>query len=765
VTRRRALAGLVGLLAAGLVFALLAAPPQPAAAAPERSHDVFAGIGLSPRVDDADSLIERFPLKHYQLDVNVEAGTLDFGGHMEELLHSAAGLVWNLARLLTVGAITLFTWAFSFDLLDPASGVLDPVAQAARELHEHTLGQAWMVAAITLAGLWGIWNALVRRRYAETAGALGVSVLFALAALLLVLSPGRVIEPASAASNAMSNAFLEVGTVGSGTAGSAKAELADRLFKAFVFDPFVVLNWGGLEHCVDGAGEPVPRSGRCLSHVAPRGGEGGYAQFWLRYGVGTPQRKAEFASLNAGKVTEDGEPGGVGGVLDDVGDVALGEDDQAKADPGQFDGRVISSADIPGVDMQQKGAGAERLALALLILVGNLGVVILLGALALGIFLAQVLALLLLAFAPVALVAGIFPGRGHDLFQAWAKRLLEAVVRKAIYSLILAVLLAVSSALILATGEVPWILAFAFQAAFFWMVFLGRKQLTEKLTGVRSEGGQKLRDLYFGQKLARGAATAPLRTAAAGAGVLGGAATLGVASTGWAARRTERLARSEARQDRVEERLDGLRARADQGLQHDFAHQRDAHQHTSRRLAGLAALDAKGEQRTPEETARRDALQAELTGVDRAEHAARGHGLAQREEWLKQTGKPYTRGELHQAMDALARDDQRAAAEPVAQRPASPALTVARSNGSDPGPAALATTMRGEGAGRTPRPRPAGGGPEQRRGGGEVAEELAEVRRRLAAARHQDVEHDAAAPPRARRLRPRLPFSRPPRSD
>ena len=30
-----------------------------------------------------------------------------------------------------------------------------------------------MVVAILIAGIWGIWKALVQRRYTETAGALG----------------------------------------------------------------------------------------------------------------------------------------------------------------------------------------------------------------------------------------------------------------------------------------------------------------------------------------------------------------------------------------------------------------------------------------------------------------------------------------------------------------------------------------------------------------------------------------------------------------
>ena len=48
-------------------------------------------------------------------------------------------------------------------------------------------------------------------------------------------------------------------------------------------------------------------------------------------------------------------------------------------------------------------------------------------------------ALLLFAFAPVALVLAVFPGRGHDFFRAWLGSSPGYLVRKVVYSLILAV--------------------------------------------------------------------------------------------------------------------------------------------------------------------------------------------------------------------------------------------------------------------------------------------------------------------------------------
>ncbi len=130
-----------------------------------------------------------------------------------------------------------------------------------------------------------------------------------------------------------------------------------------------------------------------------------------------------------------------------------------------------------------KGGQYQRLGLAFVIFIGELGAFLLLGSLSIAVTVAQVLALTLLAFAPVVLVVAVVPGRGHAFFIAWLQRLAGFVVRKAVVSLILAVLLAVSGALQAATGSLGWGMAFGLQAAFFWTVYLSRHQLTGQLSG------------------------------------------------------------------------------------------------------------------------------------------------------------------------------------------------------------------------------------------------------------------------------------------
>jgi hypothetical protein len=141
------------------------------------------------------------------------------------------------------------------------------------------------------------------------------------------------------------------------------------------------------------------------------------------------------------------------------------------SDSGKSNGiYTLEKADEPAAVAMGKGGQYQRLLLSIVILLGEIGAFLLLGALALGMILAQLLLLLLLSFAPVALLIGIFPGSGHDFFRGWLGKLAGYLARKMIYSLILAVTLAVSQAFADATSNLGWLLAFAPQATFLWIV-------------------------------------------------------------------------------------------------------------------------------------------------------------------------------------------------------------------------------------------------------------------------------------------------------
>ena len=451
-------------------FLLTAAAPAFAA---YRGSDLLTNVG--PVSQAGGGLIDRYPLSAYALDYHVDVGVTNPDGIPPMIAQWAAAQLWNVTSFLVKCVIDLFTWAFSLNLLGGSDGALAPISQAITSLYENVIGQSWMVVAILVAGIWGIWKALVQRRYTETAGALGLSVVFVLIALFFVYQPQQTIGQASNWTNTLSLAFLSGANSGSlDQPDQAKHQVADQLFQTLVYRPWAVLEFGGLSHCVDGkqldsdgfpkpVGPHDPSRTVCRDHITPSpDGHGGYASRFLRQDPGSDARNAEYEALKSG---------------------------QAPPDP-QFAGYKVDKADAPAVDIQQAGGAFQRLTFAALVFLGALGAVVLLGALSLAVILAQIVALVLLGFAPVALVVGIFPGGGHAFFRGWLTKLATAVFIKAIYSLIIALVVAVSAALAGATGSLGFLFAFGLQTLFFWALFIYRKQITSRLVTATSGGGE-----------------------------------------------------------------------------------------------------------------------------------------------------------------------------------------------------------------------------------------------------------------------------------
>jgi TrbL/VirB6 plasmid conjugal transfer protein len=506
-TRRRCLALLFG-LTIGLV--LLAGPPAGAS-------DVYSNIGPAPQLPPGGWL-DRYPLTNYQLDqyfsavnVGVFSG-VDVSGVPAMIAFFIAQVVWLITAFLAYAVITVFAFAFSLDLVNgngtSGSGALTPVASAIHNLYTHTFGAPWLVAAIVLAGCWAMWKALVQRRYTETAGALAVSLLHCVLAIGIVTQPQRTIAPTSKLSNQLSTAILSLTSEGSiGNEQQAKTAASNQLFSFLVLDPWTVLEFGGIEHCTQGpqstrsvavrplssnpgqdlrlasqleAGAEVRAQGKtCINN------RNKYASHFLAYPFQSKDRNSEHEALEKG----------------DTGKLP-------SSDPGKTNGGYrLGKADEPAAEAMGKGGQYQRLLLSIVILLGEVGAFLLLGALALGVILAQLLLLFLLCFAPVALLVGIFPGRGHDFFRAWLGKLAGYLARKVIYSLILAVTLAVSQALADAASNLGWLLAFVLQAAFLWTVFIQRERLTRDLLAATAghkaahAGTSRLQNLYYATRL------------------------------------------------------------------------------------------------------------------------------------------------------------------------------------------------------------------------------------------------------------------------
>ena len=512
VTRRRRV--LTFALLGGVVLVLLAGPSAVA-------DDVYSNIGpLSPV--PSGGLVGRYPIANYQLDqyfpaiqVGVFSG-IDTSGLLPMIAYFIAQIIWLITAFIAYAVITLFAFAFSLDLVNgngtPGSGALAPVSQAIHNIYVSTFGSVWLIAAVVLVSLWAMWKALVQRRYTETASTLAVSLLYCILALGIVTQPQRTIAPASELANKLSTALLSLTSQGNLTSEeAAKQAAANQLFSLLVMQPWTVLEFGGIEHCTTSvAGKAVSVPVRPLSSNptqeetlssrlqntteihTPDGktcinDELKYAPHFLAYPFQGKERNQEYEALEHGD-----------------------DHDLPETDPGKHNGSYpLRPADEPASEASGKGGQYQRLLLSLLILAGEIGAWLLLGALAIGVMIAGVFLLLTLMLAPFALVIGVIPGRGHEFFRRWLAKLAGYLLRKVIYSVILAVVLALCSALEDATSNLGWFMAFALQAVFLWAVFKERDRITGDLLAATAgqeaarDGMGRLQSFYYASRLAR----------------------------------------------------------------------------------------------------------------------------------------------------------------------------------------------------------------------------------------------------------------------
>lgn len=418
-----------------------------------------AGLDQKARADcKATGALEHpYPLDRYRFDWHIDTGvTKDPTSNLLAAIQWLLSMGWLALLYLLKGVLLAFQWAFS---LDPTNQAMRPTADALQRLHTRTLGQPWLLAAITVLGMWGLWRGIVQRRTIETAAGLLAAAVMMAGALFVIARPAQTIGQLSAGANDVSLGFL------SGTAdGTLKhptrtvATSSRSIFDAVVLRPWCAMNFADVQWCLGKApGDRLTRAER-----------------WLRYEPDTRPRNAEWQVVDdPGSEPWTNQPDVLG--IDIPGTDSLEKDDQKIKD--QLAGYKPTKTDSSRVEIQGKSQTVIRVALFLLIAAGMAGCIVLLGWLALNVLLQGLLTLVLLLAAPAMLFAPAFGEPGRRLFTSWAKKLLAAAVAKAIYALLLAIVLAINTIIGSLDAELPWLAVWLVSAVFWWGTYLKRGEL------------------------------------------------------------------------------------------------------------------------------------------------------------------------------------------------------------------------------------------------------------------------------------------------
>jgi hypothetical protein len=339
------------------------------------------------------------------------------------------------------------------------------VRRTLNTLHSEVIGQPWFLAAISVAGLWGIWRGLVQRQATAAITGLLATVGLMLCALVVLARPNDTVGHASRLANDASLGLLAAATAQPLDRPSRSlSEAAQGVFDSLIRDPWCALQFGSVVYC----DEPTPSIKQ----------SGTVADAWLAHPPGSDERDLEFQLLK--------------------GDAFYAKDHE---DPAR-------------VRLQEASGTFTRFAILGLVAVGLLGACALLAYLGIRLLLASVLALMLLLFAPAMLLAPAFGESGRATFIAWGKRLVGTLAAKLAYALFLAVVL--TGAAMLRRLDVGWFGTWLLQIAFWWGVLFKRHELigfvSVKSQPERSVGmASSLAHAYYAMQFGRSA-----RSAAAG---------------------------------------------------------------------------------------------------------------------------------------------------------------------------------------------------------------------------------------------------------
>lgn len=514
------------------------------------------------------------PLGHYGLDVRIGFSITDPGRSFISALQMVGAGLWMALLYVLKGVLLLLECSFSLDLTNKA---MPQVHQHLTALHERVFGDWWLLLAISLTGLWGIYRGLIQRRTVETLTGLAATVALIVGGLVLISDPEGTVGWTASTTDGAGMEILAAGTGGSTTnPRDALASAMSGVFDTTVRRPWCALEFGSLDYCDKPTGDAkLPTNG----------------EVWLAY----PAQSWQRGRLH--KLVENGGGGGggvVAGILHNnplVDSNPLGQ--LAQATGGLFgvnddkklpdDVEHLVHKEPQRTALQDSGGTFPRLALLVLVAVGLSGAIALYAYIGLRLLLAAGSALVTLLVAPPMVIAPALGDRGRAAFVAWVTRLLGSVVAKFVYATFLTVVLVAQA--VFTEIALGWFGTWLMQTAFWWGIFVKRHDiLTFVAAGLPRQHGDGIGHLlshgYYAWMLGRGARH--LATTAAAPATAGAAAIRG------------------GRQERQAARVSASR---------ELARDHLGDQHRAELVAGQAqARDV---------VTRRDGLQRELRATDR----------------------------------------------------------------------------------------------------------------------------------------------------
>ncbi|MGO9247487.1 MAG: hypothetical protein ACLP7W_02705 [Solirubrobacteraceae bacterium] len=395
------------------------------------------------------------PTGNYGFDVHINTGVTDVANDLDVYILNPVQWSWTLLVSVVHAVIVVLEWCYTIDLFETSQ--IGSIARGLRET-QASFTQPWLVLALAIAAVFALYHGIVRRRVAQTLGEVALMALMMMGGLWVIVNPlGTIGALDGWANEASLGTLASVATGSPAHSGRTFEESMRSIFRGAIGGPWCFMEFGDVGWCESKHLDPqlaaaarqiatkerakIGSQGVELLNGARTNGE-----LFLALPANGPQRN----SIN--------ESGSLFNAL------CGGSEEPCH-------GPTASEAEF------RTGDGTLWRVLGLcLFWVGVLGMVSVLGFIALRLLTAALFSLFFLLFAPAAVIAPALGDGGRAAFRAWATRLLGAVCAKLIYSFLLGVVLLMQRTL-LEVHTFGWAAQWLLVSMMWWWLYLKRHQV------------------------------------------------------------------------------------------------------------------------------------------------------------------------------------------------------------------------------------------------------------------------------------------------
>jgi hypothetical protein len=403
------------------------------------------------------------PSGDYAFDVHIDTGVTKWGDDAAATVQNLMQFGWASQVAVVHGLIVLLDWCFTLDLLD--SPAMSGVTRGLRAT-QATFTQPWLAVMLAIASVWALYHGLIRRRVAQTLGEAVLMLAMMAGGLWVIMNPTGTIGALGAWTNEAS-----LGTLGAVMAGTPAhptrtlAESNQNVFSAAIDGPWCYLEFGDVSWC-ENAARLDPRLRAAALKLAVEGGSGAPGQSAALLRAARTNGEL-FLALPANETARNSinTTGSLYNVL-------------CGGHPQPCTGPTAEEAEA----RTQSGTGARVIGMAF-ISFGLLGMMLVLGFIALCLLRAAIMSLICLLLTPAAVLAPALGESGRAMFRTWATRLLGAVTSKLVFSFLLGAVLETERTL--SSVRVGWLTQWVLISAMWWIGFANRHKALDLAHGER----------------------------------------------------------------------------------------------------------------------------------------------------------------------------------------------------------------------------------------------------------------------------------------